>query len=75
MHRLKLDSFKPKLSQTEGNEFHLSKSVTFATLQMAFNAFKDVADITGVPGLQDGVKGLVIILDALQVRRRMWFCF
>jgi hypothetical protein len=69
MHRLKLgrDSVKVKSpSQADDKEFYLSKSVTFAGLQMAFNAFKEVADRIGVPGLQDGVKGLVIILDALQ---------
>jgi len=28
--------------------------------------FKEIADKTGVPGLQDGIKALVIILDAMQ---------
>jgi len=70
MHRFKLDSLKAKLpSHTEGEGSYLSKSATFAVLQMALNILKEVADKTGVPGLQDGVKGLLVILDALQVGR------
>lgn len=69
MHRLKLDTLKAKSpgSQSEMKKFHLSKSAKFAALQTTLNVFKEVAGKTGVPGLQDGVKGLVIILDAFQV--------
>lgn len=76
MDRLKLGAFKAKSPpQIEDKEFHLSKSSAFAALQMALNVFKEVAGKTGVPGLQDGVKALVIIFDALQVRCRIGSIF
>ena len=71
MHRLKLNTLKARLpskSQTENKQtFYLANSTIFATAQAALNIFKEIAEKTGVPGLQDGVKALVIILDAMQV--------
>jgi len=78
MDRLKLDALKgksPSQTDSDDGEFYLSKSSAFATLQMALNIFKEVAGNTGVPGLQDGVKALVIIFDSLQACRRIGFTF
>lgn len=59
---------KSSISQAESKETsNLSKSAGFALLQTAFNVFKEVAGKVPVPGLQEGVKGLVIVLDILQV--------
>jgi hypothetical protein len=74
MHRLKLDTLKKgklpsKLPPEDDEEtFYLAKSTAFASVQTAFGLFKEVAGKTGVPGLQEGVKAMVIILDAMQVR-------
>ena len=43
------------------------RSIAFVSLQNALNLFKEVAGRTGVPGLQEGIKGFVILLDAVQV--------
>jgi len=48
--------------------FYVAKSRGFAGVQTALNAFKELAGLTAVPGLQEGVKALVIVLDAVQVR-------
>jgi hypothetical protein len=78
MYRLDLDILKSRLPswpQTEHKgTFSLAKSTTFARLQTALNVFKEVAGKTGVPGLQEGVKALVIVLDAMQVlpTQRLW---
>lgn len=56
-------------SQVETKETsNLSKSSAFALLQAALNIFKEVAGKTPVPGLQEGVKALVVVLDMVQVR-------
>jgi hypothetical protein len=72
MHRLNLDSVKTRLpskSQTRNKEtFYLAKSSTFAAAQTALSIFKEIAGKTGVPGLQEGVKALAIVFDAMQVR-------
>jgi hypothetical protein len=55
-------------SQAETKEtFSLTKSSAFALLQATLNIFKEVAGKTAVPGLQEGVKALVILLDVMQV--------
>jgi hypothetical protein len=72
MRRLKLDSLKAKISSKrlpENDEkFYLAKSTTFAGVQIVFSVFSEVAGATGVVGLQQCVKSLYIILDAVQVR-------
>jgi hypothetical protein len=70
MHRLSLDVLKSRLPswpQTDKDAFYLAKSTAFAGLQTALNVFKEVAGKTGVPGLQEGVKALVVVLDIMQV--------
>jgi hypothetical protein len=71
MHQLNFGSAKARVSsksQTGSKEtFYLAKSTTFAGAQTALSVFKEIAGKTGVPGLQDGVKALVIVLDAMQV--------
>jgi hypothetical protein len=53
--------------QSETKEtFSLSKSSTFALLQTTLNIFKEVAGKTPVPGLAEGLKALVILLDVVQ---------
>jgi len=73
MHQLNFGSAKARVSsksQTESKDetFYLAKSTTFAGAQTALGVFKEIAGKTGVPGLQDGVKALAIVLDAMQVR-------
>lgn len=71
MQRLKLDTSKTKmpsnLSTDDKEKFYIAKSTTFAGVQTALSMFKEVAGNTGVPGLQEGIKALVIILDAIEV--------
>jgi hypothetical protein len=70
MHRLSLDVLKSRLPswpQTDKDTFYLATSTAFAGLQTALNVFKEVAGKTGVPGLQEGVKALVVVLDIMQV--------
>ena len=56
-------------SQADNKEtFNLSKSSAFAALQTALKIFKEVAGKTQVPGLQEGVKALLVVLEVLQVR-------
>lgn len=58
----------PTSSQAETKETSsLSKSAAFALLLASLNIFKEVAGKTSVPGLQEGVKALVVILDVMQV--------
>lgn len=58
----------PTLQTESETTSNLSKSAAFALLQTALSIFKEVAGKVPVPGLQEGLKGLVIILDVLQVR-------
>ena len=71
MQRLKLGNSKAKLaskSPADGKEiFNVAKSSTFAGVQSALDVLKEVAGKTGVPGLQEGIKAMVTILDAIQV--------
>jgi hypothetical protein len=53
--------------ETKGT-FNLSKSSAFALLLETLKIFKEVAGKTPVPGLQEGVKALVVVLDVVQVR-------
>jgi hypothetical protein len=64
MEQLKSSS-KP---ETEDKQFYLAKSTAFSSLQLALNVFKELANKTMVPGLQEGVKALVIVLDVMQAR-------
>lgn len=57
---------------TTQEPFSLSKSTAFAGLQTALDVFKEVAEKTGVPGLQEGVQSLVIVLAAIQVCRALF---
>jgi len=70
MHRFSLDILKSRLpswQQTDDKDtFYLAKSTAFAGLQTALNVFKEVAGKTGVPGLQEGVKALGVVLNAMQ---------
>ena len=68
MQRFKLDSLTAGLPKSHKKQVYLTKSTTFAGAQTALNIFKEVAGKTGVPGLQEGVKALVIVLDVMQVR-------
>jgi len=72
MHRLKPDMLKAKFPLKRPAEdeetFYIAKSKGFAGIQTALNAFKELAGLTAVPCLQEGVKALVIVLDAVQVQ-------
>jgi hypothetical protein len=62
---VKLKSFGQLSTRTS---FGISDSAAFAALRTSLDMFKEVAGLTGVPALQEGVKALVILLDAVQVR-------
>ena len=66
IQQLKLDAMKAK-RPSEPSVNDVAKSTTFAGVQTALSIFKEVAGNAGVPGLQEGIKGLVIVLDAVQV--------
>jgi len=55
-------------TSSTGARFNVSNSVALSALRTSLSAFKEVAGLAGVPGLQEGVKALVILLDAIQVR-------
>jgi hypothetical protein len=55
-------------SGSSDEKFTIANSTAFAALRLSLNTFKEVAGKCGVPGLQEGVKALVILLDTLQVR-------
>ena len=55
-------------AETKEESFNLSKSTAFALLQGALRVLKEVVGKTQVPGLQEGMKALVVILDVIQVR-------
>jgi hypothetical protein len=69
MHRLKLDTPKarlPLILQTENREtYYLAQS--FAMAQKALNVLKEFEGMARIPGLQEGVKALVIVFDMMQV--------
>jgi hypothetical protein len=71
MHRLKLDTLKAKLpsrlTAEDKETFYLAKSTAFAGVQTVLDVLKEIAGKTGIAGLREGVKALVIILDAMQV--------
>ena len=43
------------------------KSTTIAGLWTVVNVLKEVAGTSGIPGLQEGVKALAIVLNIIQV--------
>jgi hypothetical protein len=45
----------------------LPRSTAYIALQQALKVFQEIAGTIGVPGLQEGVKCLTILLDAIQV--------
>lgn len=47
----------------------LTQTTAFNVLQKTVDAFQDIAGNTGVHGLQEGVKCLSILLDAIKVFR------
>jgi hypothetical protein len=51
----------------DGALHRIPRSTAFIALQKALELFQEVAGTTGVPGLQEGVKCLKILLDAIQV--------
>jgi hypothetical protein len=59
--RRKIDSIKAKLPSKSQMEIALSLLLT------SLNIFKEVADKVPVPGLQEGVKALVILFGVIQV--------
>jgi len=63
MKVVKLKSFR-QMSTREG--FGVSKSAAFSALRTSLDIFKEVAALTGVPGLQEGIKALVTLLDVVQ---------
>lgn len=81
MHRLKSNKLSSgsspnsKATTAPKEPFSLSKSVAFAGLQSSLNVFKEIAGKTGVPGLQEGVQALVIVLAAVQVRSPLSLAF
>ena len=58
------DTTLAKLKSSAGPQ-----SLAFISLQNALSLLKEVAGKAGVPGLQEGIKGFVILLDAIQVRK------
>ena len=56
------------LQAKDGALRRIPRSTAFIALQKALELFQEVAGTTGVPGLQEGVKGLTILLNAIQVR-------
>src|SRR6202044_3087460 len=68
--RRKLDVVKLKCrgKWSTGESVNVSNSSAFSALRTSLDLFKEVAGLTGVPGLQAGVKALVILLDTVQVR-------
>jgi hypothetical protein len=71
MHRLNLEILKSRLpswsQHDEQEKFYLAKSSAFVGLQAVLNVFKELAATIGVPGLPEGIKALVIVLDVIQV--------
>ena len=67
--RKALDTTLAKLKSSSGPQ-----SLTFISLQNALTLLKEVAGKSGVPGLQEGIKGFVILLDAIQVRETLIIC-
>jgi hypothetical protein len=65
-----LTKLKPPapLQAKDGALRRIPRSTAFIALQKALELFQEVAGTTGVPGLQVGVKGLTILLNAIQVR-------
>jgi hypothetical protein len=61
--RRKLDSIKAKLPSKA------QMATALSLLHASLNVFKEVASKTPVPGLSEGVKALVIVLEVIQVRR------
>jgi len=59
----------PLKTDNHGRSNQLSESVAFAGLQNVVGLLQDVPGTTAVPGLQEGLKGLSILLDAIKVRR------
>jgi hypothetical protein len=68
--RKALTKLKPPtpLQAKDGALRRIPRSTAFIALQKALELFQEVAGTTGVPGLQEGVKGLTILLAAIQVR-------
>jgi hypothetical protein len=64
-----LTKLKPRsaLQAKDGTLRRLPRSTAFMGLQNALRLFQEIAGTTGVPGLQEGVKGLSILLDVIQV--------
>ena len=67
--RKALDTTLAKLKSSSGPQ-----SLAFISLQNALTLLKEVAGKSGVPGLQEGIKGFVILLDAIQVRETHFIC-
>jgi hypothetical protein len=61
--RRKFDSIKAHLPSKS------TMNTALSSLQMSLDVFKEVAGKTPVPGLQEAVKALVIVLDVIRVRR------
>jgi hypothetical protein len=64
-----LTKLKPRtaLLAKDGALHRLPRSTAFMGLQNVLTLFQEIAGKTGVPGLQEGVKGLTILLAAIQV--------
>ena len=60
--RKAFDTTLAKLKSSSGPQ-----SLAFIGLQNALELLKEVAGKSGVPGLQEGIKGFVVLLDAIQV--------
>ena len=50
------------------------QSPAFTGLQNALALLKEVAGKTGIPGLQEGIGGFVVLLNAIQVRGTCHLC-
>ncbi|KAF7975921.1 hypothetical protein HWV62_8186 [Athelia sp. TMB] len=68
MHRLtsQKTSSGPPAKPSAKESPSLAKSKAFAGVQGALAIFKEVAGKTGVPGLQEGVSGLIAVLAAVK---------
>lgn len=69
MRKYNLSHFSAKKKSSGGNSepSYLAKSASFAGLQLALSIFKEIADNIPVPGLQDGLQALMVVMDAVQV--------
>jgi hypothetical protein len=68
-----LQSAKSKLksklliSPQDKERLHGACSIALGGLQATLQIIKEVAGVTGVPGLQAGLSGLLVVIDVIKV--------